>query len=352
MPPQEVQTATTIYGSDLSKEIPTSSGGAQSQPAKGSSNTGKPTNEYVLNVAFYSFIGFVFVQAVFALIANSQSMLADSEAMSVDALTYLFNLAAERIKNRPYTEQEELELPESVRLYRRELRRLYLELIPPAVSVATLIVVTVTTLREALSTLRPTKDDEVDEDDGVSVPIMLFFSGANLLLDVVNVTCFARAESTFGFEVVRKENDGIRKNLTLSSTAVNESTRLLIDDEREEANVERRISSSEESASSSSCLKDSSAVNMVNLNMCSAWTHVCADTLRSAAVLVAAVIATCIPSIEGDKADSYAAVAVSIIILGSLLPLLQGLVYTVVQIVSLHRRPPPSVVERSISLEV
>ena len=34
------------------------------------------------------------IQAVFAIIANSESMLADSEAMSVDALTYLFNLCA------------------------------------------------------------------------------------------------------------------------------------------------------------------------------------------------------------------------------------------------------------------
>lgn len=33
-------------------------------------------------------------QAIFAIIANSESMLADSEAMSVDALTYLFNLCA------------------------------------------------------------------------------------------------------------------------------------------------------------------------------------------------------------------------------------------------------------------
>jgi hypothetical protein len=39
------------------------------------------------------------VQTVFALIANSsEAMLADSEAMSVDAFTYLFNLWAERIE--------------------------------------------------------------------------------------------------------------------------------------------------------------------------------------------------------------------------------------------------------------
>ena len=57
----------------------------------------KPSNEYVLNVAFFSFVSFLILQAVFAIIAHSQSMLADCEAMGVDALTYLFNLLAERL---------------------------------------------------------------------------------------------------------------------------------------------------------------------------------------------------------------------------------------------------------------
>jgi hypothetical protein len=41
----------------------------------------RPTNEYVLNVAFFSFLGFMILQSVFALMVNSESMLADSEAM-------------------------------------------------------------------------------------------------------------------------------------------------------------------------------------------------------------------------------------------------------------------------------
>jgi hypothetical protein len=70
-------------------------------PPENGRSSSKPTNEYVLNVAFYSFVGFMSVQAVFALIANSEAMLVDSEAMSVDAFTYLFNLWAERIKREP-----------------------------------------------------------------------------------------------------------------------------------------------------------------------------------------------------------------------------------------------------------
>mmetsp|Transcript_18139 Transcript_18139/g.20670 ORF Transcript_18139/g.20670 Transcript_18139/m.20670 type:complete len:120 (+) Transcript_18139:136-495(+) len=57
-----------------------------------------PTNEYVLNIAFFSFLFFVLFQAFFAVLARSQAMLADCMAMSVDAFTYLFNLVAERLK--------------------------------------------------------------------------------------------------------------------------------------------------------------------------------------------------------------------------------------------------------------
>lgn len=67
--------------------------------------------------------------------------------------------------------------------------------------------------------------------------------------------------------------------------------------------------------------------------------HVCADTLRSTAVLVAAAIATFIPSVPPEKADSVAAVAVSVIIFGSLIPLIQGLIITAMQVYQLHQNP-------------
>lgn len=43
----------------------------------------KPTNEYVLNVAFFSFLGFTAVQTGFAIAANSAAMMQDSEAMVI-----------------------------------------------------------------------------------------------------------------------------------------------------------------------------------------------------------------------------------------------------------------------------
>ena len=241
-----------------------------------SSNRSEPSNEYVLNVAFFSFLAFVVFQAVFAIIAKSQAMLADSEAMTVDALTYLFNLCAERIKNRPL-QPDELDLPEHVRQHRRELRRLYLELIPPTISVITLVAVTVVTLREALSTLVGDVDGE--DDDDVSVSLMLIFSGANLLLDIVNVTCFARAHAAFGLDVVRQENDTIRRSIqharrASSSATVGEGTALLqrTDVESQHTTMESSYTDDDEFYNEASDRPCDQTRELVNLNMCSAWT--------------------------------------------------------------------------------
>lgn len=69
--------------------------------------------------------------------------------------------------------------------------------------------------------------------------------------------------------------------------------------------------------------------------------HVCADTLRSTAVLIAAGFAFLLPkNLSASNSDAIAAVAVSVIILGSLLPLVQGLVLTALQIYHLHKSPP------------
>lgn len=215
---------------------------------------GEVTNEYVLNVAFWTFLGFLLLEAVFALIANSKAMLEDAEAMSVDALTYLFNLCAERIKHRPYTEKE-MQLPAAVREYKRELLRLYLEVIPPLISVATLVIVTAYAMIDALETLRQT--DDVPEED-VDVSIMMWFSGANLLLDIVNVACFARVHQAFGLTTVRREaaptRYSIRGGDRISQT---ESQHLILDDAHgeDEESDDERLGVGEQL--------------LVNLNMCS-----------------------------------------------------------------------------------
>lgn len=276
------------------------------------------SNGYALGVAFYSFFGFTLVQTSYAIKASSSAMLADSEAMFIDAGTYLCNMLAERLKTREYTPAELL-LPVSLRLHHRKLQRLYLELFPPLLSVTALLTVTFTTLKSSVSTLISNEQD-VNPD----LSIMLFFSTVNLILDAVNVLYFAKANQAiltpinFDKEISAKETTPLKERPTNFSETQNST---VADDE-----------------------DDLSDDGPVNLNMCSAWTHVLADTLRSVAVLVAAGIAYLSDFITPDEADSYAAVLVSFIILFSCGPLLQGLYYTAQEIRDMHRGPDPEII--------
>lgn len=56
--------------------------------------------------------------------------------------------------------------------------------------------------------------------------------------------------------------------------------------------------------------------------------HVFADTLRSIAVIIAAVLAEVVDGVTPEEADATAAVVVSVLILLSLLPLFHGLKQT------------------------
>lgn len=236
----------------------------ESIPATFTSSSTSPlnitSNEYVLNFAFLSFVGFLLVQAVFAIIANSQAMLADCEAMAVDALTYLFNLWAERAKKMPLDNEREMTRHE--RTYHRELRRLYLELIPPSISCSTLVMITFFTLRQSISTLMGYTEGE---EEDVSVVIMMIFSSANLLLDIVNVTCFARASSLFGLDVVRRENKAIYEAIA------HEQTPLIVGDAETSEEV-AEPSNGESIWSRVPVHKFHHHLDLVNLNMCSAWT--------------------------------------------------------------------------------
>lgn len=173
-------------------------------------------------VAFVSFTGFASVQTVVALIAKSEAMVGDSAAMFVDALTYGFNLYAERQKNEDDDEnttapggpegeeQSEIELTtaslgdgadisprdaERMKLERhlqKRRRHLHLELVPPIMSVSILIVVVSLVLRNSINTLILDAHRSEKEQTIPNLVLMMTFSVLNLLLDVVNVLCFAR----------------------------------------------------------------------------------------------------------------------------------------------------------------
>lgn len=194
-------------------------------------------------------------------------MMADCAAMAVDAITYLFNYMAERIKHRRAPEKDKQWDPEVLKR-QRKLQRLYLELIPPLVSVTTLVGVTIVSLKQAIEVLV--------EDRALSKPpdvfIMSVFSLLNLLLDGVNVCCFTRAEdqvfglpTSFYGSTSEQTHDEEPKVTTLLKKGDNAADSTMYYSVAQEADTNFDMIDEDDDRSSKSS-------NHLNLNMCSAWT--------------------------------------------------------------------------------
>lgn len=253
--------------------------------------------------------------------------------MYVDVVTYLFNFLAERFKHQVHRRGGIK--PRDGRLY-----RLYLELIPPLISVITLLAVTGLGLRTAIKTLREPPKDQVNQPD---ISVMLWFSGMNLLLDVLNVTCFARVDQAIGMSQLQNQYNIFRSQRNDENNEPHvdyptEGTTLI-----DKVEVGYSRNHHHESATddpddnfdddSSAVSHDTEAEGGLNLNMCSAWTHICADTLRSLAVLIAAAFALTFPNLlTAADADSWGSIVVSLVILASLIPLFEGLYVTACKI--------------------
>ena len=154
----------------------------------------------------------------------------------------------------------------------------FLEVGVPTFSVCALLGVTGYITSDAVSVIM----DGGDEDD-VNVAFLYGFASANFVVDFV---------STLMFYLKRKHvfSDNLKIPLLVE-----------IPDEKD-GNVEEEKKKS-------------------NLNMISAFTHVGGDTLRTISVFVAAVIAT-VTSASGSVCDAWAAVVVSITIIGCVTPLI------------------------------
>jgi len=226
-------------------------------------------------------------------VARSQAMVGDSSAMVVDSLTYLFNSYAEKIKNKSLQENDDdhqtlSDVEKEIRRLNRTRQRLWLEILPPLCSVMTLIGLTIYITVDAWDTLT-SPEYEIGEDDGTStstmddepdIGVMFFFSGLNLVLDILNVTCFARAKHAFGFAVIDQDRhrymlayDGSLHNQYADSLKEIRSevdlTRL---DSDEISTRESYSSISEENQAPSQEEEIINNTQEVNLNMCSAYT--------------------------------------------------------------------------------
>ena len=230
---------------------------------------------------------------VAVLIAKSQAMVGDSSAMVIDSLTYLFNSYAEKIKNKSLKESVDADLSASEKKLRRLERtrqRLWLEILPPLCSVMTLIVLTIYIIIDAFNTLAGT-DYEDGENDGSesneepNIGVMFFFSALNLGLDIMNVTCFARAKHAFGFAVIDKDRhryvlayDGSLHNEMADSMKREQSEVDFagLQTDQEDNSPENYCSISEDKKSDTvhilPSVEEEEKSDDINLNMCSAYT--------------------------------------------------------------------------------
>eukprot|EP01082_Thalassiosira_pseudonana_P013905 g12152.t1.1.5e17418b g12152 g12152.t1 contig6:1326968-1328043(+) len=260
----------------------------------------KPSNETLLCVAFVSFMGFTSVQSVVAFVAKSEAMMGDSAAMAVDALTYGFNLYAERQKSQAVDESVVSEdggieltsnnpngaslqmitrndsddsterIQQKLQLYRRR-RHLHLELIPPLMSVSILIVVIGFVLHKAIHILVLDSHRSKSEQSRPNLILMMTFSCLNLLLDLVNVTCFARAKHLMGYNTIDVHVESV-KSTRQQYGKINHGGGVRSDysDYLQPAglggNGETEESNEDEMA------EDNNKEERVNLNMCSAYT--------------------------------------------------------------------------------
>jgi len=264
------------------------------------------SNKKVLCIAFISFQTFAMVQLTASIVAGSESMLGDSIAMMVDALTYLFNLCAERQKDFYAIKlQQQLETSSShihkiptqqnkIMILKYNKYTHQLELIPPLLSVIILLVVTGIVLKKSIYTLILDRIRDVSLQADPNVNVMSIFSFLNLLLDVMNIFYFSSSQHAMDYKIGGTNIFSDSRNS--DSTEDNE------DDDDDD--------------------------NVSNLNMYSAYTHVFADTLRSFAIIFASLLAKFTDSITSEIADATAAVAVSILIMLSLIPLIGGMVQT------------------------
>lgn len=215
---------------------------------------------------------FSVAQTIAAIIAGSEALLGDSAAMMVDAFTYLLNWYAERQK-RAYAQflQNDRDNDRVVLEFRKY--HLQLELLPPLVSVSTLLLVIGLVLRKAIRVLilDATRDVSLQADPNVN--LMLLFSILNLFLDILNVFCFAKAKHALGYDTGVDHIDAppIKDQLQLKSMQ-----RLLDDDETGDRQEEENLHSGNSESNRMEPLEiesdEQDHQHDANLNMCSAYT--------------------------------------------------------------------------------
>jgi hypothetical protein len=223
---------------------------------------------------------------------SAEAMMGDSAAMVVDAFTYLFNLLAER-KKATYRRQQhtealactatDREAAQNLRLLRYRRYNLQLELIPPLISVSTLLTVTGIILHQAITLLILDSKRDESLQSFPNLHLMIFFSFLNLLLDGLNVFCFAKAKHALGFNIKDdKQGHEKRKQQRRRLGSRSAASSLVQHDELSQDSINGTTSRDEEGTGTGQMepleIEEITIVDSLdedehaNLNMCSAYT--------------------------------------------------------------------------------
>jgi Co/Zn/Cd efflux system component len=288
----------------------------------------------------YNYIYFILY---YYIIANSLSLLGDAGAMSIDVATYGCNFYAEYCK---YINKNELNFSS----------QMFIKVYIPAISVTSLLGVTAYVTVDAVRRLLGHKEVEVN------VSFLFIYSILNMTVDVIcGILFFLRRNDIFhevkpietGEDTIYMLNDNSTDSMDTSVTPLSKNNN---------PNNNTTIAST----STNSTQKNTSENNLVNrndqhgdmeveldeistetsnLNMMSAFTHLGGDTLRTLSVLLAAVISTVFPSIEGSKTDAWAAIVVSATIVVTVSPLIFSIHNTAQRLITENKNNKSSKVE-------
>jgi Co/Zn/Cd efflux system component len=225
------------------------------------------------------------MEAIGAYFSDSLSLLGDSIAMSVDVVTYFTNIYAENMKTHVFRRQETLMIT---------------EVFVPSFSLVSLLSVTVyIAVDAAIRILHPPKIDDV------KVSYMYGFAAANLIIDAICSGMFCCK----GREVFYEPRSPI--------PLISLDTSIESDSDSEFGHLEEDLDSNFYHQSMKS---GTSNIAKKNLNMISAFTHIGGDTIRTVAVLTAAIVSSAVGA-EADTCDAWAALVVSVTIVALLVPL-------------------------------
>jgi Co/Zn/Cd efflux system component len=299
-------------------------------------------NTKILLITTIAFTLFVIAEIIGALVSNSISLLGDAMAMSVDVVTYLSNIYAERVKSKS-VDGKSLDLQAQI----------VIDVIVPIFSAFALIGISIYVLSTAFDTL--SNFDRNEEVGRVKIEFLYGFATANMGIDLLSMFMFyTRGWSTFQ-DLHSQDDEGVgdeKEEESESDTLKNAQSRDASDvaainelkDNIDEGNSLVAQTSKTSKQSSRKLEKDTAASNQItkkekekkkNVNMLSALVHVGCDTLRTLSVFIAAIVSSS-TDIPGTLCDAWAAIIVTLTIFVMLIPLLIEIVRSVTRITKIY----------------